>query len=280
MRLDPIYEQRRKAYKFLLKTIPLAFIGFWFLLWLLMPLGYWIGEGNDALALDKAIRFWKASLLNPLLVFDSYFKWIPLFVTSEPVHTTWSSFIRWRLPLLPTLFLVMSVVYLIVNNPYDYAPQYFGYGREARPSDLKRMGVYPGKYLYLGDLKGYPMRLPDTRSAFCIGAPLSGKTVGVVVPNILKADNAWIYFHIDFVNEKGQFGFDAKDQFSYEHLDLRYDLRASKMQDVKNKVGIENMQEISQKIKEIKISQKVIPTDLYKEYLIKCKEESKILKKM
>ena len=97
---------------------------------------------------------------------------------------------------------------------------------------------------------------------------------------ILKADNAWIYFHIDFVNEKGQFGFDAKNQFSYEHLDLRYDLRASKMQDVKNKVGIENMQEISQKIKEIKISQKVIPTDLYKEYLIKCKEESKILKKM
>ena len=195
MRLDPIYEQRRKAYKFLLKTIPLAFIGFWFLLWLLMPLGYWIGEGNDALALDKAIRFWKASLLNPLLVFDSYFKWIPLFVTSEPVHTTWSSFIRWRLPLLPTLFLVMSVVYLIVNNPYDYAPQYFGYGREARPSDLKRMGVYPGKYLYLGDLKGYPMRLPDTRSAFCIGAPLSGKTVGVVVPNILKADNACLFIH-------------------------------------------------------------------------------------
>ena len=45
---------------------------------------------------------------------------------------------------------------------------------------------------------------------------------------ILKADNAWIYFHIDFVNEKGQFGFDAKDQFSYEHLDLRYDLRADK----------------------------------------------------
>ena len=30
----------------------------------------------------------------------------------------------------------------------------------------------------------------------------------------------------------------------------------------------------------LKISQKVIPTDLYKEYLIKCKEESKILKKI
>ncbi len=91
---------------------------------------------------------------------------------------------------------------------------------------------------------------------------------------ILKVDNAWIYFHIDFVNEKGQFGFDAKDQFSYEHLDLRYDLRASKIQEAKNKVDIEKMEEMFQKIKEIKIPLEVIPTDLYKEYLIKCKEDN------
>ena len=97
---------------------------------------------------------------------------------------------------------------------------------------------------------------------------------------ISKVDNAWIYFHIDFVNEKGQFGFDAKDQFSYEHLDLRCDFRASKMQNAKNKVDIEKMKEMFQKIKEIKIPQEVIPTDLYKEYLIKCNEESKILKKI
>ena len=92
---------------------------------------------------------------------------------------------------------------------------------------------------------------------------------------ISKVDNAWIYFHIDFVNEKGQFGFDAKDQFSYEHLDLRCDFRASKMQNAKNKVDIEKMKEMFQKIKEIKIPQEVIPTDLYKEYLIKCNEEEK-----
>ena len=195
MRFDPVYEQRRKAFNFLFKTIPLAFVGFWFLLWLIMPLTYWIGENFEPAALEKAIRYWKASFFNPFLVFDGYFKWISLFVTDEPLHATWVSFAKWRLPLLPTLLFIMAVGYLIVNNPYDYAPQYFGYGREARTSDLKRMGIYPGKYLYLGDLKGYQMRLPDTRSAFCIGAPLSGKTVGVVVPNILTADNACLFIH-------------------------------------------------------------------------------------
>ena len=40
------------------------------------------------------------------------------------------------------------------------------------------------------------------------------------------------------------------------------------------------MQEMFQKIKEIKIPQEVIPSDLYKKYLIKCNESSKTLKKL
>ena len=97
---------------------------------------------------------------------------------------------------------------------------------------------------------------------------------------VLKVDNAWTYFHIDFVNASGQLSFETRDQFLYEQLYLRYDLTPSKMQDAKNKIGLEKMQEMFQKIKEIKIPQEVIPNDLYKEYLIKCNEESKILKKM
>ena len=97
---------------------------------------------------------------------------------------------------------------------------------------------------------------------------------------VLKVDDAWTYFHINFVNASGQLSFETKDQFLYEQLYLRYDLTPSKMQDAKNKIGLEKMQEMFQKIKEIKIPQEVIPNDLYKEYLIKCNEESKILKKM
>ena len=92
---------------------------------------------------------------------------------------------------------------------------------------------------------------------------------------VLKVDNAWTYFHIDFVNASGQLSFETKDQFLYEQLYLRYDLTPSKMQDAKNKIGLEKMQEMFQKIKEIKIPQEVIPSDLYKEYLIKCNEEEK-----
>lgn len=97
---------------------------------------------------------------------------------------------------------------------------------------------------------------------------------------VLKADNAWTHFHIDFVNASGQLSFETKDQFLYEQLYLRYDLTPTNMQDAQNKIGIEKMKEMFQKIKEIKIPQEVIPSDLYKEYLIKCNEKSKILKKI
>ena len=89
-----------------------------------------------------------------------------------------------------------------------------------------------------------------------------------------------VFFKLSELWGTVHFGFDTKDQFLYEHLDLRYDLRAAKIQDTKNKVDIEKMREMFQKIKEIKIPQEVIPTDLYKEYLIKCNEESKALKKI
>ena len=92
---------------------------------------------------------------------------------------------------------------------------------------------------------------------------------------VIKLDYSWTYFHIDFVNASSQLAFETRDQFLYEQLYLRYDLTPSRMQDAQNKIGIEKMQEIFQKIKEIKIPQKVIPSDLYKEYLIRSNEEDK-----
>ena len=97
---------------------------------------------------------------------------------------------------------------------------------------------------------------------------------------VLKIDDTWTCFHIDFVKACAQLCFETRDQFLYEQLYLRYDLTPSRMQDAKNKIGIEKMQEMFQKIKEIKIPQEVIPSDLYKKYLIKCNESSKTLKKL
>ena len=92
---------------------------------------------------------------------------------------------------------------------------------------------------------------------------------------VLKIDDVWTYFHIDFIKACAQLSFETRDQFLYEQLYLRYDLTPSRMQDAQNKIGIEKMQEMFQKIKEIKIPKEVIPIDLYKEYLIKYNEEEK-----
>lgn len=195
MYLNSAYTERRKAFRYLFYRIPLVLFLFWVGLWIFMPFSYWIGTGFSAEGWAKSFYYWKQSFIHPWLVFEGYWKWLTYFFTVEPLHHTWSSFFKWRLPLFPTLGAFLLAVYYVVYNPYDYEPQYFGGGREARVSDLKRMGLATGKYLYLGNLKGHPMKLPDTRSAFCIGAPLSGKTVGVVVPNILSADNACLFIH-------------------------------------------------------------------------------------
>lgn len=82
----------------------------------------------------------------------------------------------------------------------------------------------------------------------------------------IEYQNAWTYFNINFVNKSAQIGFETNDQFLYEQLYLNYDLTPSKMQDAQNKIGIEKMREMFNKIKDIKIPIEVIPNDLYEQY--------------
>ncbi|MGN1091366.1 MAG: type IV secretory system conjugative DNA transfer family protein, partial [Alphaproteobacteria bacterium] len=189
------YIERRKAVRYLALRWGLCILCFWALLFVFMPLSRLIIERFSADGFKEARLFFSRSFQNPLVVWKDYFKWFYMLIFYEPRHTLWSSFIGWRLPLLPTLTFIFVSWYYFLDNPYDYRPLYFGYGREARPTDLKQMGLDKGKYLFLGNLKGVKMRMPDTRSAFCIGAPASGKTAGVIIPNILMADNACLFIH-------------------------------------------------------------------------------------
>ncbi len=86
----------------------------------------------------------------------------------------------------------------------------------------------------------------------------------------LNIGDAWTYFYIDFVNASAQIGFQTRDQFLYEQLFLRYNLTASRMQDVQDRIGIERMQEMFEKIRKIKIPKEVISEKLYEQYLIQC----------
>lgn len=94
----------------------------------------------------------------------------------------------------------------------------------------------------------------------------------------LEVDEAWTYFHIDFANAEAQMGFQTKDQYLYEQLFLRYDLTPSRMQDTQNKIGIGKMQEMFDRIKNLKIPKEVIPNDLYQQFLIQVNFETKHVK--
>lgn len=98
----------------------------------------------------------------------------------------------------------------------------------------------------------------------------------------LNVDDAWTWFHIDFVKGNVQVGFQTPDQFLYEQLFFKYDLTPWIMQDAQEKMGIQKMQEIFKKIKGIKIPVEHIPSDLYQQYLIQCNTDvnKKMMKKL
>jgi len=50
------------------------------------------------------------------------------------------------------------------------------------------------------------------------------------------------------------------------------------MQDAQNKIGLEKMQEMFERIKDIKIPKEVIPYDLYQQFLIQSNFETKLVK--
>ena len=80
-------------------------------------------------------------------------------------------------------------------------------------------------------------------------------------------DDAVTNFYVDFVNSRANIVFLTPDQFLYEHLFLNYDLTPWSLQDAGEKMGMDKMNEIFSKIKDIRIPVECIPSDLYQEYL-------------
>lgn len=189
------FEERRKAIRYLAFWFLVSILVLWAVLFVVLPFSYRIGNDFSPASKIGVANFFEKALANPFYVWVEYWRWLGNLWLNEPRHYTWSSFIMWRLPLLPTLAFWLMFGFFVTCNPYSYSPQYFGYGREARKGDVKKMGLNKGKYLYLGNYADFKMRMPDTRSAFCIGATCSGKTTGVIIPNILTADNACLFIH-------------------------------------------------------------------------------------
>ena len=126
---------------------------------------------------------------------------------------------------------------------------------------------------YEGDVQELVDFYTENQSILCLSSKLYYR---------LESENAWTWFHIDFVNADVQMGFQTPDQFLYEQLFLKYDLTPCRMQDAQQKIGIEKMQEFFEKIKSITIPIECIPSDLYQQYLILCHNDvnKRTLKKL
>lgn len=136
--------------------------------------------------------------------------------------------------------------------------------------------IYPSLYRiekYEGDLQELFKFYTENQSILSLSSKFNYK---------LEIGSAWTWLHIDFVNANAQMGFQTPDQFLYEQLFLKYDLTAYEMQDAQQKMGIEKMQEIFGKIKDIMIPIECIPSDLYQQYLIQCNNviNKRIIKKL
>lgn len=80
------------------------------------------------------------------------------------------------------------------------------------------------------------------------------------------------------LNEGIQLSFQGKNQILYETLFINSDLTPSSMQDTKDRIGIEKMREMFDRIPSIKIPKEYIPKEFFYDGLIKEKNNTLIKK--
>lgn len=177
-----------------------ALIGFmilWSLLLFFVPFAtvIWKGIGSAQAWLELWEYILKTVNEDILQPYRGYGKWLKLYFFDEPTHYTWTSYFAWRILLVPTFLFLYYEFMICYLNPFFLAPQSFGDGREAIAEDVKKFGLFDGKHLMLGLFEGKKIKLPDTRSVFCIGCPTSGKTMGVIIPAVLEEKESSVIVH-------------------------------------------------------------------------------------
>lgn len=146
----------------------------------------------------------------------------------------------------------------------DFSEEFFiNHFNEIKSDEYKLFPDFYSIRHYNGDTEELLSLYEENREIFELSSQLYYK---------YEIGNAFTYFFIDFVNASAQMGFQTPDQFLYEQLFLRYNLEPSRMQDAQSKMGIETMNLMFERIKQIRIPKKFIPSDLYEQYELRIKE--------
>lgn len=78
----------------------------------------------------------------------------------------------------------------------------------------------------------------------------------------IKLNNATTYFVINLANGYSYLSFETDNQYLYEHLFLDRNLNPLKLQDIQNKMSVEEIQDILIKITDIIIPNDVVPKEI------------------
>lgn len=143
-----------------------------------IPLAYLTEHGVSLVSLDWVQRYFASLPEHPAYWLDAYRQWIA------------NGFAHRELPvslLLPPALALVFLFFAAIFNPHDAFDAVHGSARWAEVADLRRMKLFDGFVIVLGQWRHKRLKFAETLSALCIAPPGTGKTVSVVVPTILDS---------------------------------------------------------------------------------------------
>ena len=187
-RKDPVYTEYFWGVDWILKRSAISFIiGFCFAI-IALPLTFMVSNGFSYESWTRAKEFLAYLPAHPFFFVRSYFNWMLSFAGNPTNLALW-------IPTLPLIIFISGTMYAFYSNPHQFGVWEKGAGRPANDWDIKNMGLFKGTMIVLGKWKKKMLRMTDTLSVLCVGGVGTGKTAGVIVPNILSLDNCCLIIH-------------------------------------------------------------------------------------
>ena len=143
-----------------------------------IPLAYLSERGVSLASLDWVKRYFISLPEHPAYWLDAYRQWIT------------GGFAQRQLPvslLLPPALALVFLFLAAILNPHEAFDPIHGSARWAGIADLRRMKLFKGFVIVLGQWGHKRLKFAETLSALCIAPPGTGKTVSVVIPTILDS---------------------------------------------------------------------------------------------
>lgn len=187
-RKDGVYTEYYWGVDWILKRATISFIIAFFFSLIALPLTYMVSNGFTYDSWQKCKEFIAYLPAHPFFFVRSYFGWMLAFAKNPASLALW-------IPVMPLFIFIGGTLYAFYSNPHQFAMWSMGAGRPANDWDITNMGLFKGTMILLGKWKNKLVRMTDSLSVLCVGGIGTGKTAGIIIPNILTLDDCCLMIH-------------------------------------------------------------------------------------